>query len=159
MIVNDFIKTKGTIYLTIEDFEKGTVEQRVFYNNLLNTGKAGLASSLANQIGDTYDFFISRMIFGDGGTDGGVEKFVNPDRNGLFGITRASKPIIANIDSATPSVVTFTSVVTTADANGFVLNEMALQMNNGNLYSMATFGDVTKTSAMQMTWVWQLMFL
>ncbi|MCL5459921.1 hypothetical protein M3M33_14890, partial [Loigolactobacillus coryniformis] len=85
----------------------------------------------------------------------GSTKFVATSRNGLFGITQASKPVIASVDPNIPSQVIFTSVISFSEANGAVLNEMALQMATGNLYSMVTFPDLTKTAQMQITWNWR----
>lgn len=130
-----------------------------FNNNLLRTGREALASSLANDIGDSYDFFISRMVFGDSGTLDGVPKYVNTERTGLFGITRASKAVISTIDPNLKSQVIFTSILDFDDANDITLNEMALQMNNGKLYSMATFADLNKTSSIQITWNWRISFI
>jgi hypothetical protein len=39
------------------------------------------------------------------------------------------------------------------------LNEMALQMANGDLYSMVSFPDLTKTSEMSIIWNWTLSFI
>ncbi len=128
-------------------------------NTVLRTGREALAKCLAGETGDEFNFFVSRMLFGDGGTAGGVPKYVNTERNGLFGTTRASKPVIATIDPTFPSQVTFTSVVAYSEANGYSLNEMALQMNNGDLYSMSTFPDMGKTALMQITWNWRLAFV
>lgn len=130
-----------------------------FNNNLLRTGREALASSLANDIGDSYDFFISRMVFGDSGTLDGVPKYVNTERNGLFGMVRASKAVISTVDPNLKSQVIFTSILDFDDANDITLNEMALQMNNGKLYSMATFGDLNKTSSIQITWSWRISFI
>lgn len=149
---------KGQIEAIVE-YDDGRKEELHFDNAVLRLGRQALASALANQIGDSYEFFISRMIFGDSGTNGGVPKFVNTSRNGLFGVTRVNKPIIANIDPDTPSQAVFTSVVTFQEGNGFALNEMALVMENGDLYSMATFPDLNKTSSMQITWNWRLSFV
>lgn len=127
-----------------------------FKNTVLRKGREALAKGLANDIGDSFNFFVSRMLFGDGGTQGGQLKYVTTDRNGLFGITRASKPVIASVDSITPTQVIFTSVLSFSEANGYALNEMALQMNNGDLYSMSTFPDLNKTAQMQITWNWRI---
>ena len=54
---------------------------------------------------------------------------------------------------------TFTAVVAKTDPYVGVMNEMALQMANGDLYSMVTFPDLTKTSLMQLTWSWDISFL
>jgi hypothetical protein len=153
----DKIQPKGSVEIVLQfrDFTK----KIQFHNTVLLTGREALAASLANNIGSSYDFFINRMLFGDGGTSGGVPKHVGTERNGLFGITRAVKPVLATIDPNLPSRVIFTTVLSSEEANGYALNEIALQMNNGNLYSMATFADLNKTSAMSITFNWSLSFV
>lgn len=152
-------KPKGFIEVTIEYDDGRETEYWECSNAVLRTGREALAKMLANQIGDTFEFYISRMIFGDSGTNGGVPKFVNTSRSGLFGTTRVNKPVSVTIDSEIPSQVVFTSVVGFQEGNGFTLNEMALVMDNGDLYSMATFPDLNKTSSMQITWNWRLSFV
>ncbi len=158
MNTEESIKSKGTVEVIIE-YDNGKEEKRIISNTVLRNGREALASSLANDFGDVYDFFVSRMLFGDNGTNGGVPKFVNSDRNGLFGITRANKSVIATIDPNLPSQVVFTSVLTFEEANGVALSEMALQMNNGDLYSMVTFADLTKTSSLQLSINWRINFV
>lgn len=158
MNTEESIQPKGTLEVVIE-YDNDKKEKRIIYNTVLRGGREALASSLANDFGDVYDFFISRMLFGDSGTNGGVPKFVNSERNGLFGITRANKSVIAIIDVNLPSQVVFTSVLTFEEANGIALNEMAIQMNDGDLYSMVTFADLTKTSSMQITFNWRINFV
>lgn len=157
-MINSKIKTKGDVegFILYKDGRKEKIE---FHNTVLRKGREALASSLANNIGDTYDFYISRMLFGDGGTSSGIPKFVNTERNGLFGFTRAVKPVIATIDPNLQSQVILTSILDYDEAVGFTLNEMALQMNNGDLYSMSTFADLNKTSLMQITWNWKISFI
>jgi hypothetical protein len=157
--MNENLECKGEISAKIEFVDK-KIQTIEFKNTILIKGRMALASSLANEFGSDYDFFISRMVFGDGGTTGtGVPKQVNTERNGLFGSARVSKPIIANIDPNNPTQVIFTSVVTFEEANGFTLNEMALQMKTGDFYSMATFPGITKTNQMQITWSWRISFI
>lgn len=151
-------KCYGHVYATIEH-KSGKIEEINFKNTILVGGREALAASLANNVTNPYDFYISRMLFGDGGYTSGQTKYVETSRNGLFGITRASKSVIATIDSNIASQVTFTSVLTYSDANGYTLNEMALQMNNGNLYSMVTFPDLSKTDNIQIVWNWRLSFV
>lgn len=158
MIQSDEITCKGDVKAVIEYLD-GRIETMEFPNMILRKGRAACASSLANIYGGEYEFYISRMVFGDGGTQGGVPKAVNTERNGLFGVSRVVKPVIANIDPNNTTQVVFTSVVARDDGNGFTLNEMALQMANGNFYSMATFPGVSKTSQFQITWTWRLSFI
>lgn len=154
MIIKSIGKVKRII-----DFDSGERQIFEFPNTVLATGRAALASSLAREIGDSFDFYVNRMIFGDGGTSGGLTKFVSSNRNGLFGITRASKPVIASVDPDNPYQVIFTSVLAKSEANSSVLNEIALQLATGDLYSMATFPDFTKTSNQQITYSWRISFL
>jgi hypothetical protein len=151
-------RVQGFVDVCIEDLNKN----KVFYtmqNAILKKGKEALAMSLANEIGDMYSFYISKMVFGDGGTLNSSPKIVDGDRSSLFGRKVISKPIIANIDPSITSQVVFTSVIKYSEINGSVINEMALEMNNGNLYSMVTFPNLTKTENMQITWNWRINFL
>lgn len=158
MITTNEIKAKGDVEMII-DYKSG--EQKVidFPNTVLTAGRRALALTLANQLGDDFQFYITRMLFGDGGTQGGVKKYVNSGRNGLFGVTRLSKPVLANLDTNIATQVIFTSVITFDEAIGVVLNEMALQMANSDIYSMVTFSDLTKTAEMQITFNWRLNFV
>jgi len=152
------VKVSGYVTVNIEH-KDGRQETIEFKNTILRKGREALAKSLANDLGDTYQFYVSRMLFGDGGTAGGSVKYVDTARNGLFGITRASKSVIAQVDPNIPSQVVFTAVLGFSDANGYAINEMALQMSNDDLYSMATFLDLNKTDQMQITWNWRISFV
>lgn len=156
--MDSILRPKGHVNLKIL-YADGRTEILDFPNIVLKTGREALAASLADQFGGTYDFFISRMLFGDGGTVQGVPKIVNANRNGLFGLQRADKAVISSIDPKIRSQVVFTAVLDFQDANGFNLNEMALQMNTGDLYSMATFPDLGKTNQMSLTWSWRISFI
>jgi len=156
--MNEDIKTLGYVCGIIEYFDGNKVPFE-FKNTVLNKGREALAASLANNFTGEYNFYISRMVFGDGGTSGGSKKYVNTNRNGLFGTTRASKPVISSIDSNMPYQAIFTSVLRFDEANGYALNEMALQMGNDDFYSMVTFPDLNKTSDMQITFNWRLSFV
>jgi hypothetical protein len=157
-MITDAIETRGDveIILSWKDGKKDVLDVR---NTVLLTGRRALAKSLANQIGEKFQFNIVRMLFGDGGTTNGVKKFVNAGREGLFGVTRLSKPALSNLDTSVPAQVIFTSVIKFDEAVGVTLNEMALQMANGQLYSMVTFPDLNKTEDMQITFNWRLNFI
>lgn len=152
------LKTKGWVQAII-DYKSGEQEIIEFPNTILNKGREALASCLARDIGDGFNFYINRMLFGDGGTASGSTKYVASSRNGLFGITQVSKPVIASVDPNISSQVIFTSVISFSDGNGAVLSEMALQMATGDLFSMVTFPDFTKTSQMQITYNWRQSFV
>ena len=137
MITSQLI-TLGDIEI-IQDWKDGSRNSFDIENTILLTGRRALCNSLANNLGDSYQFYITRMLFGDGGTQDGVKKYVNAGRNGLFGVTRLSKPVIATVDPSIPTQVILTSVITFDEIIGVTLNEMALQMATGDLYSMTTF--------------------
>jgi hypothetical protein len=155
----DFSCCKGTIEGII-DFKDKKQDVIKFNNTILRSGRSALALSLSNRIGDDFDFFISKMIFGNGGaTSTGTPKLVKDFQNSLFGSTVVIRPVISNIDPNNETQVIFTSVIPFEEGNNFSINEMALQMNNGDLYSMATFAGLTKTPNMQITWNWRLSFV
>lgn len=157
-MINEAIQAKGDVEMILS-FKDGRTDILDMKNTVLLTGRRALAKCLANQIGDKFQFNITRMIFGDGGTQNGVKKFVNAGREGLFGITRVSKPALSNLDTSIPAQVIFTSVIRFDEAIGVTLNEMALQMANGELYSMITFPDLNKTEDLQLTFNWRLNFV
>lgn len=156
--MNNQIKTVGNIALTIK--EDGLEDKVILFpNRVLKVGRIALANSIANNFGGSYDYWIGTMIFGSNGTSGGVPRYVEDNRNGLFGATIASKGVISSLDVDLPTKVIFTSVLTYSESVGSTLNEMALVMRNGNLFSMATFGDVVKTSTMQLTFNWAINYV
>lgn len=159
--MNESINTYGFVTGVIE-YKDGRKEEISFKNTILLKGRKALASSLARSFEGEYKFYISRMIFGNGGTVGGSKKVVNTNRNGLFGDEVASKPVISSVDGNMPYQVTFTSVLRFDEpiSGGTVkLNEMALQMSTGDLYSMVTFADLNKSPDMQITFNWRLSFV
>lgn len=158
MNLNHGIKATGHVYATIEH-KSGLVETISFPNTITTKGREALAATLTNDTGTNFNLYINRMLFGDGGYTMGNTKYVSSDRNGLFGVTQASKPVISSVDPNIPSQAVFTSVLAYSEANGVTLNEMALQLATGDLYSMVTFPDLTKTSSMQITFNWKLSFV
>lgn len=156
----DITKPLGDIIATVEykNNSKPTEIYR-FPNTVLDKGKESLAGSLINQNAHKI-IYISNMLFGDGGMDAQEKKrVVTPDRNSLYGVTRAKKPVVAQIDPLVKTQAIFTAVITFEEANGYSLNEMALQMNNEDLFSMTTFPNLGKTDQMQITWNWRLSFV
>lgn len=154
----DQITCIGNVELIIEYLD-GTKEIKRIKNTVLRTGKTALAQALGNEQNDPFDFYIEKMLFGTNGTSGGIPKFVEETRTGLFGTTLLTKNVIASIDASAPTSVILTAVVAFDEGVGSSLNEMALKMKNGDLYSMVTFGDVAKSSSMQLTWNWSVNFL
>ena len=157
-MISEQVRAKGDVEILTE-FRDGAAESLYVRNTVLLTGRRALTKCLANDIGSAYQFYITRMLFGDGGTHNGVKKYVNAGREGLFGVTHLSKPVLANIDNYIPTPAIFTSVIKFDEAVGLTLNEMALQMANGQLYSMTTFPDLSKTEDMQITFNWRLNFI
>jgi len=158
MNVTEEVRLVGDVDYVI-DWKDGRQETGSFKNTVLRQGRQSLAKALANQLGGGFQFYVTHMLFGDGGTQGGVKKYVDAGRNGLFGTTRLSKPVIAMIDPTISTQAIFTSVIAFDEAVSVTLNEMALQMADGNLYSLTTFADLNKTSDMQITWNWRLLFI
>jgi len=159
MNIDESIKIYGEVERIIEYKNSSRKDILVFKNTILTTGRQAMARTLGNFVGDTPQFFITRMIFGDGGTQDGAKKYVNEGRNGLFGVTMLTKPVIASLDPDITTKVIFTSVINFDEANDVALNEMALQMASGDLYSMVTFNDLNKSSEMQITFNWRLNFV
>jgi hypothetical protein len=156
--ISENIKPKGHVEAIIEN-KNGEITTLEFPNTILDLGRNALAKSLANDFGDAYEFFISKMLFGDGGTTGGVPILVDSGRTGLFGVTRANKSVISTVNPDVSSQAIFTSVLKFDEANGFTLNELALQMRNGDLFSLVTFEGIGKTSSIQVTFNWRLNFV
>lgn len=162
----DNSKCKGTIEGIIQ-YDNGERKHINFNNTILRTGRSALALCLANRVGDDFDFFISKMIFGGylGSAEPGPPLQVLDSRDSLFGPTIVARPVIANIDPNNETQVVFTSVIPFDEAVGYTLNEMALKLNGSpggsgdGLYSMATFGGIYKTQQMQITWNWRLSFI
>jgi len=153
--MNESMKTKGFVNAMIE-YKDGKNIELSFPNVVLRTGRESLVKTLTNSINAQYtNLFVTRMIFGNGGvTGGGQVKIVDTNRTGLFGVIQASKSVISQTNPSNSTQAIFTSILTYDDANGSTLNEMALVLNSGDLYSMVTFADLTKTSNMQITWNW-----
>ena len=148
-------KMRGFAKINIE-YKDGAKELLEVNNTILQLGKQALTKCLTNDVNDPYDFYIESMVFGTNGAVGGTAKYVDESRTGLFGTTLLTKSVISSIDTAAPSTAIFTSVVTFDEGNGSALNEMALKMKNGELYSMLTFPDVNKTSSIQLTINWYI---
>ena len=136
--------------------QDGTKSKSIVKNKVLLSGRSALAKILANDYTGPFQFYIARVLFGNSGTLGGSPRLVDDGRTGLFGPVTLAKPVIAAVDDTLPQQVTFTTTVAFTDLVGDVINEMALEMANGDLFSMATFGDISKTSGMQLTFNWRL---
>jgi len=141
----------------IIEFIDGSKEIIRFKNTILKLGRSTLAACLGTNPGVNYQYYINSIIWGTNGTSGGAARFVNAERTGLFGPTVLSRSVVSTVDQ---TQVIFTSVIPfNSGIEPATLNEMALVMANGQLYSMVTFPDLTKTSTMQITWNWRLQFI
>jgi hypothetical protein len=155
----DKLQSMGCVEI-IKSYKDGTQDITNIKNTILYAGRCALTNSLANNYGDSYQYYITQMIFGDDGTTpDGVKRYVDAGRNGLFGTTLVRKPVLANIDNSVPTQAIFTSVIRFDELIGVTINEMALQMANGSLYSMTTFPDLTKTEDLQLTLNWRISFI
>lgn len=152
------VQSSGRIWIDVENAD-GTKANVVVKNKVLQLGRAALAAGLANDFHSNFQFFIRRVFFSNGGTLGGTPRLVDDSRVALFNLPMLAKPVSASIDPLFSTQVTFTSVITFSELVGQVINEMALEMANGQLFSMATFGDINKSSTMQLTWNWRITFV
>ncbi len=149
---------QGFYEIIIENID-GSKEEIHRKNTVLRTGRLALVKVITAETGSYTSLFINRIIFGSNGTSGGQPKFVDVNRTGLFGPIVLDKTVFATIDSTNSTQAIFSTVVTYSDAVGATLNEMALVMNDGSLYSMATFGDIAKTNTMQITFNWRINYV
>lgn len=155
----EYQEPKGAVEMII-DYNDGRDQERRYRNNaVVRKAKEAHVLGLVNQIGDAWDFYVDRMLFGTNGTVSGVPKVVEDTRNGLFGTTLLSKAVASIVNPQVATQAIFTTVVTFAEGNGSTINELALQMKNGDLYSMVTMPGIAKTSAMQITFNWRLSFV
>lgn len=172
--IEDSLNMKGEVTCLIE-YKNGKSITWNFSNTIVRSGREALVGILTNTLavcppasgsylnnyGSTY---INKMVFGNGGTDGGVPKIVSQDRNSLFcGSPVVTKPVNGIVDPGLSTQAIFTSVLLYEDpvaTSGIMtLNEMGLVMNNENYYSLVTFPDLNKTSSMQITFVWRISML
>lgn len=151
-------RSLGKVTLRI-DCGDGEYELIEFKNTVINNGKSIMAQSLAGEIGSSFLFYACKIVFGNSGTIDGVPRFVDAGREGLFGPAVVTKNVLATIDPDNPTQVIFTAILTYDDAVDQVLNEMGLQLADGSFFSIATFGDITKTALMQITWQWKILFV
>ena len=156
--MNDSIESRGTVQIICEHVD-GHKDEIVVKNTVLQKGRRAMARALTNNIGDSFQFYVTRMLFGDGGTNDGVKKYVDASRTGLFGVTRLSKPVVSAVDSNVPEIAIFTSVIKFDEIVGVTINEMALQMADTDLYSMTTFADLVKTEDIQLTFNWYIHYV
>jgi len=155
---NELINPVGQVFIEVKD-ANGNIEYIVAKNKILRLGRIGLAKAITNDFGAFFDLFVISMVFGSGGTSGGTPRVVEDTREGLFGPTILTKGVISTIDPVIPTQATFTSVVTFDEAIGQTINEMALQLHSEDFFSMVTFGDISKSISIQLTFNWKINFI
>ena len=156
--VSEEVKQRGDVEIII-DHKDGRQETFWVRNAILQSAKNAHASAVANFVGANYQYFVDQMIFGTNGTLSGAPKVVDASRTGLFGATLVSKPVMATINPSVLNQAIFTTVIGFDEGNGSVINEMALVMKNGSLYSMVTLGGISKSSSIQITFNWRLTYV
>lgn len=169
------IETKGHVEYLVE-YKNGKSYKVSFPNVVLITGRQALAQVLTNTLGTCPStntssstgqlvpaLYINEMLFGSNGTDTGLPNgtplIVSPTRTALFGPATAIKPVNSYVSQSVATQANFTATLLYADAVSQYINEMALSLTNGNLYSMVTFPAIWKTDNMQITFNWSLNFI
>ena len=153
------ITPKGRMTITSRNIITGEVSQVLRENTVLTVGKNSLSKALAGELTGSYDLYVETMSFGTNGESGGVPKVVDPSRTGLFGASVADKIVTASIPASAPHTVLFTAVLGSTEANGNVINEALLSTKDGTAFSMLTFGGLTKTSSIELTLTWEILFV
>jgi hypothetical protein len=156
--VNENIYQRGDVEIIV-DHKDGRQESFWARNAILTTAKNAQAKTLTNDIGQVFQYYIDRMIFGTNGTLSGAPKVVEASRTGLFGSTLVSKPVMSTVNPQMLNQAIFTVVMGFDEGNGSIINEMALVMKDGNLYSMVTLGGISKNSTIQITFNWRVSVL
>ena len=155
--MQEFLQPKGSIEIIVQH-KDGTTTMYV-NNTVLQAGREALAASLSHAFGSNYEFYIDTMVFGTGGVDGNnIKKSIDASRNSLWNEAK-EKPVSAIVDTVRPHEAIFTSVLPFDDGGDLEISEMGLRMANGDLYSMATFPNITKTDSIQITWNWRVSFV
>jgi hypothetical protein len=161
MNLDNCVETKGHVTCNIK-YKNGKTCTWEFPNTVVVTGRQALANALTNNLGNgTTNIYIRYMTFGTNGVDtGGVPKVVVPDQNSLFSASPVvTKTINSAVDSGLPTQAIFSSTLLYDDAVGSALSCMGLMMANGNYYSIVSFPVLTKTSAMEVNFVWRINFI
>lgn len=156
--LNTSVRQYGEVEIII-DHINGNQKSFTVKNAILTNAKNANASALCNEIGQTFQFYVSNMIFGTNGTLGGAPKVVDAARTGLFGSTLVNKQVMAIVNPQALNQAIFTAVIGFDEGNGSIINEMALVMKNESLYSMVTLGGISKDSSIQITFNWKVSFL
>jgi phage-related tail fiber protein len=150
----DCITIKGYVVRKIT-YRDGRTENDFFCNTVLSAARIMGTASLVNK----EPLYITHMLFGDGGCEKGQVKPVVSNQEWLYGVTRAKKEVVAQVNPEMPTEAIFTAALDYEDANGFNINEMGLLTNTGKLFCMATRPDQGKTEDMRIDWDWHVLFV
>lgn len=148
------IECTGNVFGKVEHLNSDKKEYIHFKNSVLIGGYHSLARSLT---GDKPSKIL-KMLFGDGGVNEEKVREVKQDIGGLFGITRAAKPVSYTLEKKLPIRLIVTATLDYCDCNEFPFSEMGLELEDGSLYSMTTFKEYKKTDQKRITWDWELDF-
>ena len=157
-MIQEDIKTKGSIEIIVKNIKTNKIETRYKNNTVLLSGKANMAKCLASEVNDPFDFYINSMEFGTGGLDGGTPKTVNSDLNSLYTSAGVEVLVGRSWSNSLPQEASFTGTLNSETANGIDLSEAALKMADGTYFSLATFPALSKTSDLQITLNWTIIF-
>lgn len=153
-MLTEQIAIKGYVVRKIT-YRDGSVKCDSFSNTVLATARIAGAVTLVNK----EPLYITHMLFGDGGCEKQQVKPVVSNQEWLYGVTRAKKEIVAQVNPEMPTEAIFTAALDYEDANGFNINEMGLLANTGQLYCMATFPDMGKTENLKIDFDWHVIFV
>lgn len=149
MQLEEKVPVKGVIEVKIES--QSLIMNLCFNNKVLKAGKKSLVQAVSGQTPP----LITHMIFGNGGYSQGQLSTVTEDRNELFGVAQANKKVIGQVDDTQSMYV---AALEKDECNDSPINEIALQMSTGDLFSLATFPDLVKNNEMKITFKWKLIF-
>lgn len=157
-MIQESIKIKGFFRIIVTDLKKN--ENKLYHENtILLSGKNLMARSLAGEIDDQLDY-IRSIEFGIGGLkNDSTPKKVKPEMTSLFLSSGTEVLVGRSWSNSYPTQATFTGTLNTETANGLDINEAALKTARGDLFSMVTFPSLTKTSNLQITSHWDIVFL
>jgi len=157
-MIQESINSKGFVDIIVRDMKTNKVVKECRQNTVLSSGKTLMARSLAGEVNDPFDFYISSMEFGIGGLDGSTPKTVSSGLTSLYLSAGVEVLVGRSWSNSAPTQATFTGTLNTETGNGLDINEAALKSANGDLFSMITFPSLSKTSSLQITLNWTIVF-
>lgn len=150
-IEESYPKATGDVQIIVKTKNQPTIIIN-HHNKILRGAKVMATDALLNDFGDAFLGYVNAVIIGTNGVESGSPKVVDETRTGLFGTTLLTKPVIASRDETTRGVFTFS--IGFDEGNGEDINEMALVMADGTLYSMTCFGSISKDDSKSIVCNW-----